>query len=307
MTLLGTILVDGIAYGMILFLVTVGLAVTLGLMRVVNLAHGVFAMLGGYVAVYLMRQFGMRFELALVMAVAAVVVIALPVEFLLIRSVYKRSQLDQALLTIGVMFVGIALANLAFGSTLKTLTLPSYLSGAIDIGFRYIPAQRILVVAIGVLSHWHSGFCWKRRRFGNNVRATVDNAGMAAAVGVDTKLVYIIAFAIGAGLAALGGILGAEILPMEPDISDQIPCHLSRGRGGWRHAIPVRDLFRRDAARPERDRSEISGTGSLLDRLLRDCVDRAVLASTRPFREALERERRSCCNSKIRSKGAVEA
>ena len=216
MTLLGTILIDGIAYGMILFLVTVGLAVTLGLMRVVNLAHGVFAMLGGYVAVYMMRQFGMRFELALVMAVVAVVMIALPVEFLLIRSVYKRSQLDQALLTIGVMFVGIALANLAFGSTLKTLTLPSYLSGAIDIGFRYIPAQRILVVAIGVFVPLALWLLLEKTRFGNNVRATVDNAGMAAAVGVDTKLVYMIAFAIGAGLAALGGILGAEILPMEP-------------------------------------------------------------------------------------------
>jgi branched-chain amino acid transport system permease protein len=214
--LLGTILIDGITYGMILFLVTIGLAVTLGLMRVVNLAHGVFAMLGGYVAVYLSRQFGTSFEMALLLSVATVAVISLPVELLLIRSVYKRCQLDQALLTIGVMFVGIALANLAFGSTLKTLPLPNYLSGAIDIGFRYVPAQRLFVVAVGIIVPVALWLLLERTKFGNNVRATVDNVGMAAAVGVNTKLVYAVAFAIGAGLAALGGILGAEILPMEP-------------------------------------------------------------------------------------------
>jgi branched-chain amino acid transport system permease protein len=214
--LLGTILIDGITYGMILFLVTIGLAVTLGLMRVVNLAHGLFAMLGGYVAVYLSRQFGTSFEMALLLSVATIAVISLPVELLLIRSVYKRSQLDQALLTIGVMFVGIALANLAFGSTLKSLPLPNYLSGAIDIGFRYVPAQRLFVVAVGIIVPIALWLLLERTKFGNNVRATVDNVGMAAAVGVNTKLVYAVAFAIGAGLAALGGILGAEILPMEP-------------------------------------------------------------------------------------------
>jgi branched-chain amino acid transport system permease protein len=216
LALLGSILLDGVAYAMILFMITVGLSMTMGLMRVVNMAHGGFAMLGGFVAAALPDLLGMPPAAAMLIAILAVAAVALPIERWLIRRFYRRPELDQMLVTIGLMFVMIALATLLFGSGVTTLKLPEIMLGTVEIGSRSIPKHRLWVMALGVsvlLVLWLSV---ERSSFGIRVRASVDNAPIAQAMGINTTRIYAIAFAAGAGLAALGGIAGAELLPMEP-------------------------------------------------------------------------------------------
>jgi len=214
-TLFASIMIDGIAYAMILFMITVGLSIALGLMHVVNMAHGAFAMLGGFAAVTLMNRASWRFEFAVPAAVLLTALASLPIERYLISRVYRRRELDQALLTIGVAFVAIALVNLWLGASFSAIELPPWLTGPIDLGFRSFPRHRLAVILLGFLV---SAALWvfiERSRFGIRLRAAVDNAGIAQAVGINTTLLYSSAFAIGAGLAALGGIAGAELLPME--------------------------------------------------------------------------------------------
>lgn len=215
MNLLGSILIDSAAYGMVLFVISVGLSITLGLMRFVNLAHGVFAVGGGYGAVTLARHFGFTYEVAFVGAVLIVTALSFPLERWLFRRMYGRSELDQVLFSIGVVFVCIALFGMAFGNGLVAIRLPSYLSGGVDLGFRVVPAQRIAVVVVGLLVLVGLWWLLQRTRFGIETRAAVDNVGAARAVGIRATRVYSLAFALGSAMAAVGGILGAELLPME--------------------------------------------------------------------------------------------
>jgi branched-chain amino acid transport system permease protein len=216
LSLLGSILVDGVSYAMILFMITIGLSMTMGLMRVVNLAHGAFAMFGGFLAAKIPVALGVPIWIGFVMAIGIVAVIALPVERLLIRRFYKRSELDQMLMTMGLMFLAIAGANLLFGSSLTAVALPSAFTGSVDLGFRAVPRHRLIVLALGVAVVALLWFTVERSSFGIRVRAAVDNSSIAQAVGIDTTRIYALTFALGAALAALGGIAGAELLPMEP-------------------------------------------------------------------------------------------
>ena len=216
MNLLASIAVDSVAYGMILFVISIGLSITLGLMRFVNLAHGVFAMLGGYALAALSARLGLTYEVAAVVAVLLVVALSLPLEAGLVRRLYARSQLEQVLFTIGLIFVGIAGIGMGFGNGLQPLKLPEYLQGSMDLGFRVIPRQRLLALAAGLLVL--AGLHWllRKTRFGVQVKATVDLPQASEALGIRTSRVYSMAFALGAGLAALGGIVGAELMPLDP-------------------------------------------------------------------------------------------
>ncbi len=215
MTLIASILIDGIAYAMILFMITVGLSIALGLMHVVNMAHGAFAMIGGFATVILMHRLGWRFEFAVLAAILATALLSVPVERYLISRVYDRPELDQALLTIGIAFVAIALVNLWLGASFSSIELPAWLSGPIDLGFRSFPRHRLAVIVLGLIVSAGLWVFIERSRFGIRLRAAVDNVGIAQAVGINTTLLYSSAFALGAGLAALGGIAGTELLPME--------------------------------------------------------------------------------------------
>jgi branched-chain amino acid transport system permease protein len=214
--LIGSILVDSLAYGMILFIISVGLSITMGVMRFVNLAHGVFAVAGGYGVIWWSRQFGFPFELAVVASISVIAVLSAPLEILLFQRMYRRSELDQVLFSIGLVFVAIALLGMAFDNGLMSIKLPVYLTGGIDLGFRVVPAQRILAIAIGLLSMGLLWLLFNKTRFGIETRATVDNTKAARALGIRTSRVYCYAFALGAAFAALGGIMGAELLPIEP-------------------------------------------------------------------------------------------
>lgn len=216
MLLACNILLDGVVYGMLLFMIALGLSITMGLMRVTNLAHGVFAMLGGYLLATFATAGGLPWPLSVALAVSAVALGAVPLERLLIRRVYARSELDQVLLTIGVVFCAVSLITMAYGSSLKAVPFPALLSGSLDLGFRVMPAQRVLVLAAGVSSFLGVYVLVERTVFGVHLRAAIDHPQIAGAVGINTRRVASIAFAVGAGMAALGGIVGAELLPMEP-------------------------------------------------------------------------------------------
>jgi branched-chain amino acid transport system permease protein len=215
MTVALNILVDGLAYGMILFMISVGLSVTMGLMRVINLAHGGFALVGGAATHWLIAGPGLSFWLAVPLAILGAMALALALERGLYRRIYRMGELQQVLATIGITFLLIASVNALLGSTLLAIPLPQLLTGSVDLGFRTLPVHRVLVICAGLAVIAGLWLLLDRTRFGIRLRAAVDNRDMAAALGIDTDRIYALTFVLGAGLAAFGGILGAELLPID--------------------------------------------------------------------------------------------
>lgn len=210
-----TVMLDGAAYGMILFIISVGLTVTMGLMRVVNLAHGAFAMMGGYIAATLVQQ-GFAFFLAVALAVLAVAAFGALAELMLYRPLYRRGDLAQALMTFGLTFVVIAALTSIFGANVKSLPVPRYLTGLTSIGYTDYPTYRLFLIGIGLGMALILWLIIDRTLFGARLRAAVDNPRMARAVGMDVNLMFTSTFAGGCALAAFGGIIGADLLPLEP-------------------------------------------------------------------------------------------
>ncbi|RDI60625.1 branched-chain amino acid ABC transporter permease [Microvirga subterranea] len=208
--------IDAFAYGMALFIICIGLSLTMGLMRVVNLAHGAFAMIAGYIASYVARDLGWGYGFAIILAVIGTIILSIPLERFLFRRIYGSSELTQVLMTIGITFCVIGITNYFFGPTLKTIPLPTGLSQPVDVGFRTIAAHRLFVMACGLVVAAGLWYVIERTAFGIKLRATVDNAAMADALGVKTQVVYAVSFALAIGLAAFGGVVGAEFLPIEP-------------------------------------------------------------------------------------------
>lgn len=211
-----SIAIDALAYGMVLFVISIGLSVTMGLMRVVNLAHGAFAMIGGYIASYAAKDMGLGYGVAVLLAVVGTILIAIPIERLLYRRIYGAPELTQVLMTIGITFCIIGIANYVFGPTLKTIPVPAELQQSVSLGFRSISAHRLFAIACGVVVAIGLWYFIERTPFGVKLRAAVDNAAMARALGVRTQIVYAVSFAVAVGLAAFGGVVGAELLPIEP-------------------------------------------------------------------------------------------
>ncbi len=216
LSFLAFVLIDGVAFGMVLFIISVGLSVTMGLMRFVNLAHGAFAAIGGAIAVTLMTEYGVNFFVALALAFAGTALLGGILEPLLFAPLYGGDELDQVLMTIGLIFVVIAALNFAFGSTPLPMTLPDWLSASFDIGIRTVPAYRVFLIVAGgtlMLLLW---ITLDRTEFGARIRAAVENPAMAQAVGINTRALFAGTFMLGCGLAGLGGALGAQMLPIDP-------------------------------------------------------------------------------------------
>src|SRR5215475_2476499 len=211
----------GTGYGMILYVISVGLSVTMGLMGFVNLAHGVFAMAGGYVVTSLMKGQGVPFPWALVGATVAVLAASLPVERLLYRRFYGGDELDQVLLTIGLVFMSVAAATFVWGPLQQPLQPPAWLSVPFDLGFRSFPAYRSFLIVSGAVLVTALWLGVERTTFGAKVRASVDNLRMAQSVGIDTSRLFMATFALGSGLAGLGGALGADLLAVNPSYALQ--------------------------------------------------------------------------------------
>jgi branched-chain amino acid transport system permease protein len=210
-----TMLLDGLAYAMVMFVISCGLTVTMGLMRVVNLAHGGFAMMGGYLAAVLVGR-GLPFALAALIAVIAVALIGGIAERTVFRPLYRKGELPQVLMTFGLVFVIIAALTGIFGTGIKTLPLPDVLRGEVDIGFRTYPAYRLFLIGTGLALGAGLWLLIDRSLFGARLRAAVDNPAMARAVGMDVNRLFTLTFMGACGLAAFGGVVGAELLPLEP-------------------------------------------------------------------------------------------
>src|SRR5499427_3594397 len=207
----------GLAFAMVLYLISVGLSVTKDMMGFVNLAHGVFAMLGGYVLTSLMGRMGVPFWMALIAAFFVTALGSLILERLLYRRLYGGDELDQVLLTMGLVFMSVAMANYFWGPVSQPMLLPPLLSGHVDLGFREFPSYRSFLIVTGAILVTVLWLGLERTRFGAQIRAAVDNLRMAQSVGINTTRLFTLSFALGSGLAALGGGLGADIIPIDPN------------------------------------------------------------------------------------------
>jgi branched-chain amino acid transport system permease protein len=213
---MATILFDGVAYGMLMFVLACGLAVTLGLMSFVNLAHGAFAMAGGYVTVILMDRWGVPFLATLPAAFVVSAALGLVLERTLYVHMYGRSHLEQVLFSIGLVFIAVAAADWFMGSSQRNITLPDWLRGRREIlGVNVGIYRSFLIVVCGALAiALQLGLM--HTRFGSRLRAAVDDARVARGLGIPVNMVFAATFAIGSGLAGLGGALGVELLGLDP-------------------------------------------------------------------------------------------
>lgn len=211
-----TIFFDGIAYGMLLFVLACGLAVTLGLMNFVNLAHGAFAMAGGYVAVALVNQAGVPFLACLPIVFVLVGAGGALLERVLYRPMYRRSHLDQVLFSIGLVFMAVAAVDWLFGSQQKVIQLPQWLRGRSELAGVGIGHYRLFIIVVCAVLAVVLQWVLTRTRFGSRLRAAVDDPPVARGLGIDVDTVFLGTFAVGSGLAGLGGALGAEVFGMDP-------------------------------------------------------------------------------------------
>ncbi len=206
----------GVAYGMVLYAISVGLSVTMGLMGFVNLAHGVFAMAGGYLMITFMGELGLPWLPALVVSCLAVSAASVALERLLYSRLYGAGELEQVLFTIGLVFVAVAVARLAYGPNPLAAPLPDYLRGQVDLAGRAFPTYRVALIVTSAALIALLWIALERTPWGAMVRAAVDNRAMAQSIGIDTGRLFTATFAVGSGLAALGGALGADIIAMTP-------------------------------------------------------------------------------------------
>ncbi|MCX7277984.1 MAG: branched-chain amino acid ABC transporter permease [Burkholderiales bacterium] len=215
-----TILFDGIAYGMLLFILAVGLAVTMGLMNFINLAHGAFAMVGGYITVLLMQRFGVPFLLCLPLAFLGSALLGAVLERTLYRPLYRKPHLDQVLFSIGLTFMAVASADYFIGSSQQIIQLPEWLKGRTELGegawMLGMGHYRLFIIAVCTALTVALQYVLARTRFGSRLRASVDDQRVAAGLGINVNLVFLGTFAVGSGLAGLGGALGAEVLGLDP-------------------------------------------------------------------------------------------
>jgi branched-chain amino acid transport system permease protein len=216
MTSVFGVLFDGFAYGMLLFLLSVGLSVTLGMMNFVNLAHCTFAMIGGYATVTLMNSMGWPFLATLPVAFIAAAVISVVFERTMFRRLYRSSDLDQCLLTIGLVFVSIACAAWLYGTIQQPVNLPNYLRGSFQVMGVTFGAYRLFLVAISLVITLLLVAALEYTRFGAQVRAAVDNQRMARGLGINVDGAFAVTFALGGGLAGLGGALAIDIVGLDP-------------------------------------------------------------------------------------------
>jgi len=213
-SLLG-VLFDGLAYGMLLFLLSVGLSVTLGMMNFVNLAHCSFAMLGGYVTVTLTNQLGWPFLATLPFAFLSAAVVSVAFERVLYRRLYRATDLDQCLLTIGIVFISVAAAAYVYGTIQQPVNLPSYLRGSFNLVGVTLGVYRLFLIGTALVVTLVLILALEYTRFGAKVRAAVDNQRMARGLGINVDRVFAMTFALGSGLAGLGGALAIEIIGLD--------------------------------------------------------------------------------------------
>ena len=219
LTIAVSILFDGLAYAMFLFITSVGLSVTMGLMGFVNLAHGAFAMAGGYIVVSLTRSLGLGFVPSLLVSAVVIAAASVPFERGLYRRLYKSTDLEQVLVTIGLAFMAIAAFTYFYGPIPKSVPLPSWLEGDVNLGFRSFPSYRAFLILIGAVLITILWYAFERTNIGAKIRAAVDNRRMAESVGINVDRLFTLTFALGSGLAALGGGFAIQLFGLTPSFA----------------------------------------------------------------------------------------
>jgi branched-chain amino acid transport system permease protein len=212
-----TILFDGIAYGMLLFILACGLTITLGLMNFINLAHGAFAMTGGYVTVVMMNRYGIAFYWCLPAAFLVSAALGAILERTLYRQLYQASHLDQVLFSVGLVFMSVAAADYIMGGQQQLIQLPPELSGRAEFFGVGIGRYRLFTIVICAALALALQLILAKTRFGSRLRAAVDDRRAAIGLGINVSAVFALTFAFGSGLAGLGGAMGAEILGLDPN------------------------------------------------------------------------------------------
>ena len=211
------ILFDGVAYGALLFLISIGLSVTMGLMNFVNLAHGAFAALGGYICVEVTTGAGLPFLAALPIAFVATALAGVLLERLLYRHLYKSSPLQQVLFSIGLTFIAVASAIYIWGPSQQPVTIPEMLHGRTSLLGIEVGVYRLFLTGVVAVITVLLVLLLDRTRFGAQIRAAVDNQQVSAGLGINVNWVFCLTFALGSGLAGLGGALGVNVLGLDPN------------------------------------------------------------------------------------------
>ena len=211
-----TILFDGVAYGMLLFVLAIGLCVTLGLMNFINLAHGAFAMAGGYLTIVMMNRYGISFYWGLPAAFVFSAILGAVLERTLYVHLYTKSHLDQVLFSIGLVFMATAVVDYFMGANQQTINLPPSLEGRVNFLGASIGVYRIFTIVLCGLLTIALQFVLAKTRFGSRLRAAVDDGRVARGMGIDVTKIFALTFAVGSGLAGLGGALSTGIISMDP-------------------------------------------------------------------------------------------
>ncbi|SEB12178.1 branched-chain amino acid ABC transporter permease [Paraburkholderia sartisoli] len=206
----------GVSYGMLLFMMSVGLVITMGLMRVINVAHGAFAAAGGYATYFLMTHYAVPFVLATLLSMVGIAIVGAVIERTLLASLYGASELDQVLLTTGLMFVSMATLNFIFGPDPIPFQTPDFMTGSVHLPGNDFPVYRLFIVAVGLLIMLLLYLLLERTNLGSQLKAAVGNRSMTQAMGIDVRRLFTSTFMLGAALAALAGSIGFAILPLEP-------------------------------------------------------------------------------------------
>jgi branched-chain amino acid transport system permease protein len=211
-----TIVFDGAAYGMLLFVLAIGLCVTLGLMNFINLAHGAFAMAGGYLAIVMTNQWGISFYWGLPAAFLFAAGLGLLLERTLYVRLYDKSHLDQVLFSIGLVFMATAIVDYLMGANQQIVNLPPSLAGRVDLLGASVGVYRLFVIVICGLLTLALQLVLAKTRFGSRLRAAVDDGRVARGLGIDVGSIFALTFAVGSGLAGLGGALAGGIVSLDP-------------------------------------------------------------------------------------------
>ena len=210
------VVADGVSYGMLLFLFSIGLSITLGLMRFINLAHGAFAMCGGYVAVVLMNTGGVPFLLTLPAAFVFTGLLGYGLERAVIHRVYRVPALQQVLFSIGLAFVASAVATILFGPQQQPVVLPAWLSGRVSLGGVPVGSNRLFLTAVAAVAALALAGLFNHTLFGARIRAAVDHRRAAEGIGIRVEQLFAATFALGAAMAGLGGALAVDALGLDP-------------------------------------------------------------------------------------------
>lgn len=214
-------LVNGISYGLLLFVITCGLSLVFGILGVLNLAHGSIYMIAAYVSYTITANATQNFWLALIIAPVVVAILALFIEIILLRPTYQLGHLSQVLLTFGLAYVFHDVASMIWGSNVLSIALPISLAGSTTMLGQSFPTYRLVVIGIGLILAILLWFVQEKTRWGAIIRAGLSDKEMISALGINIKFVFTMVFIIGGFLAGFGGVIGAPILGIYPSMEFQ--------------------------------------------------------------------------------------